>query len=69
MKVRKPVNFILSALYVIVSVCYYLSGVSTELRQFSDKVQHIESSPQLHSSGTKLLPQLSLFKSSVLKYE
>lgn len=45
MKATKAENFISSAVYVVVSVCYYLSGVSTELRQFSDKVQHIESSP------------------------
>lgn len=69
MKDTKAVNFALSAVYVVVSVCYNLSGVSTELRQFSDEVQRTESSPQLHSPGTTLLPQFSLFKSSVLKYE
>lgn len=35
----------------------------------SDKVQGIESSLQLCSSGTTLLPQLSLAQLSVLEYE
>lgn len=47
--------------------CFDLSGVGTELRKVSDKVQRIKSSLQLCLSGTTLLPQLPLSQLSVLE--